>query len=309
MITTISLNPSIDRTMEVGRLNPGGINRVLSHHNSAGGKGINVALTATALGLDAQCIGFMYKDGSKLFEKRLMVSSTAYNFIWCEGSVRTNLKIRDRESGLITEINEPGEPITPDLLKKMDELVALHAENSDYIVFTGSLPPGCPDDYYGRLIESVRGMGCRCVLDAEGPPMAASIPALPYMIKPNLYELELLTGKKLESIQAVRNAAFKFIKMGIEVVAVSMGDQGAVITNGEESYYAPKINIDVKSTVGAGDAMVAALVYGLMGERDLKDVLRMGVACGTARCAQEPAKGIDRTVYKAFLDMVQVEKI
>jgi len=309
MITTISLNPSIDRTLEVQKLVPGSINRVVQSHNTAGGKGINVALTATGLGLDSQCIGFMYKEGSKLFEKRLMVNSTAYNFIWCEGSVRTNMKIRDLESNLITEVNEPGEPVTAEQLEKMTELVMLHAENSDYIVLTGSLPPGCPTDYYGKLIESVRAMGCRCVLDAEGAPMKEGIPALPYMIKPNLYELELLTGKKLDSIQAVRNAAFKYIKQGIEIVAVSMGEKGALITNGEESYFAPAINIDVKTTVGAGDAMVAALVAGCMGEYELDEILRMGIACGTARCTTEPTKSIDKTVYKAFLEMVQVEAI
>ena len=309
MITTISLNPSIDRTVEVEQFTPGGLNRVLSSHMNAGGKGINVALDATALGLDAQCIGVMHKEASKLFEKSLMVNSTAYNFIWCEGSVRVNMKVRERGSGQLTEINEPGEPIHPETLEKMTDLVQLHAENSDYMVLTGSLPPGCPEDYYRTLIETVRDMGCRCILDADGAALSTGIEAEPYMIKPNIHELEQLTGKKLETVQAVRNAAYKFISKGVSIVAVSLGDKGALITNGDESFFAPSINIDIKTTVGAGDAMVAGLVCGCMGEYDLIDILRMGVACATARCCTEPGKTLDKTVYKALLNMVQLEAI
>ena len=146
MITTISLNPSIDRTVEVERFVQGGLNRVVDAHSVAAGKGINVALAASALGVDAECIGFMYREGARLFEKRLMLNATAYNFVWCEGSVRTNIKVRDRERGEITEINEPGARVGEADLDKMTELVALHAANTDCLVLSGSMPPGCPKD-------------------------------------------------------------------------------------------------------------------------------------------------------------------
>ncbi len=309
MITTISLNPSIDRTLTIDHLVPGGLNRVISTHSVAAGKGINVALTVAALGMDAECIGFMYKDGSKLFEKRLMMNSAAYNFVWCEGSVRTNIKVLDQSTGVITEINEAGAQVSEADLKRMSELVTLHAENTDYLVLAGSLPPGCPQDYYRTLIQSVEGLGCRCILDADGERMRYGLEAQPFMIKPNRYELEIMSGRELKTLPEIRDAAMKYISMGVSIVAVSLGADGALITDGDSTLYAPRINIDVHSTVGAGDAMVAGLVCGCIGDNDLEDTFRMGVACATARCVTDGYKVVDKTVYKALLDMVQIERI
>ena len=309
MITTISLNPSIDRTVDVEHFVPGGLNRVLQTHSVAAGKGINVALTATALGVDSECIGFMYKEGSRQFEKRLMVNSTPYNFVWCEGSVRTNIKVRDLSTGTITEINETGGQVTEDDLRRMADLVLLHAENTDYLVLSGSLPPGCPDDYYRTLIHLVDGLGCRCILDADGVRLRYGLEAKPFLIKPNRYELELMSGGELKTLNEVKRAAAAIVDEGIAVVAVSLGDGGALITDGSESYYAPKMNIDVKSTVGAGDAMVAGLACGYIGDNSLKDAFRMGVAAATARCVTDAGRVVERSVYKALLDMVTIEKI
>ena len=309
MITTISLNPSIDRTLTIDHLVPGGLNRVISTHSVAAVKGINVVLTVAALGMDAECIGFMYKDGSKLFEKRLMMNSAAYNFVWCEGSVRTNIKVLDQSTGVITEINEAGAQVSEADLKRMSELVTLHAENTDYLVLAGSLPPGCPQYYYRTLIQSVEGLGCRCILDADGERMRYGLEAQPFMIKPNRYELEIMSGRELKTLPEIRDAAMKYISMGVSIVAVSLGADGALITDGDSTLYAPRINIDVHSTVGAGDAMVAGLVCGCIGDNDLEDTFRMGVACATARCVTDGYKVVDKTVYKALLDMVQIERI
>ncbi len=309
MITTISLNPSIDRTVNVEKFVPGGLNRVVSAHSVAAGKGINVALTASALGVASECIGFMYREGSKLFEKRLMVGGVEYNFVWCDGSVRTNVKVFDQSTGTITEINESGARVSEDDLKRMTDLVALHAENTDYLVLAGSLPPGCPPDYYRTLIQTVEGLGCRCVLDADGDRMRYGLEACPFMIKPNRYELELMTGEKLNSLKEIRDAAQKYLDMGVSVVTVSLGSEGALITDGDETLYAPKLALDVKSTVGAGDAMVAGLTCGFIGDNELEDAFRMGVACASARCATESYRVIDKTEYKRLLDQVKIERV
>lgn len=309
MITSISLNPSIDRTMTVESFTPGGLNRVVASSDVAAGKGINVALTVSALGLDSECIGYMYRDSASLFEKRLMVNSTAYDFIWCEGTARTNIKVFDRSQGVVTELNESGRTVESEQLERMVELVTRHAENSDFLVLTGSLPPGCPDDFYRTLIHAVDGLGCHCVLDADGDRLKYGLEARPFMIKPNRYELEMMTGSHLESVQEIRDAARQYIDMGVEVVAVSLGAEGALILEGDEALYAPRLNIEVKSTVGAGDSMVAGLVAGFMAENELEDTFRMGMACATARCMTEGYRIVDRTVYKALMDMVTIERI
>ena len=309
MITSISLNPSIDRTLTVESFTPGGLNRVLSSGDVAAGKGINVALTVSALGLNAECVGFMYRDSAPLFEKRLMVNSTAYDFIWLDGAARTNIKVLDQSAGVVTELNESGREIDADSLRRMTELVCAHADNSDYLILTGSMPPGCPDDYYATLIEAVAGLGCRCVLDADGERLKKGLAAGPFMIKPNRYELESMTGKRLDSIPEIRDAARHYIDQGVEVVAVSLGADGAIILRGDEALYAPKLNIEVKSTVGAGDSMVAGLIAGFMAEEDLEETFRMGMACATARCMTEGYHIVDRTLYRAVMEMVEIERI
>lgn len=309
MITTVSLNPSIDRTVNVEHFTLGGLNRVIAAQSVAAGKGINVALTASALGVASECIGFMYKEGSRLFEKRLMMGGVEYNFIWCEGNVRTNVKVLDQSTGAITEINESGARVSEDDLKRMTDLVSLHAENSDYLVLAGSLPPGCPSEYYRTLIQTVEGLGCRCILDADGERMRYGLEARPFMIKPNRCELEMMMGQTLGNLQDVRIAAQQYLDLGVSVVAVSLGDAGALITDGDETLYAPKLALDVKSTVGAGDAMVAGLTCGFIGDNDLEDAFRMGVAAASARCATEMNRVLDKVVYRRMLDEVIIERI
>lgn len=309
MITTVSLNPSIDRTVNVEHFTLGGLNRVIAAQSVAAGKGINVALTASALGVASECIGFMYKEGSRLFEKRLMMGGVEYNFIWCEGNIRTNVKVLDQSTGAITEINESGARVSEDDLKRMTDLVSLHAENSDYLVLAGSLPPGCPSEYYRTLIQTVEGLGCRCILDADGERMRYGLEARPFMIKPNRCELEMMMGQTLGNLQDVRIAAQQYLDLGVSVVAVSLGDAGALITDGDETLYAPKLALDVKSTVGAGDAMVAGLTCGFIGDNDLEDAFRMGVAAASARCATEMNRVLDKVVYRRMLDEVIIERI
>ena len=309
MITSISLNPSIDRTLTVENFTAGGLNRVLLKSDVAAGKGINVALAVSAIGLDSECIGFMYRESAPLFERRLMLNSTQYDFVWCEGSARTNIKVFDRAVGVVTELNESGTTIDGESISQMTDLVVRHAENSDYLIMSGSMPPGCPQDYYRTLINAVEGLGCRCVLDADGDRLKYGLEARPFMIKPNRFELEAMTGCSLDSIQDIRDAARRYIGMGVEVVAVSLGADGALIATSDETLYAPRMNIEVKSTVGAGDSMVAGLVAGFMADNDLHEAFRKGVACASARCMTEGYRAVDKTVYKAFLDMVHIERV
>ena len=309
MITTVSLNPCIDRLAEVERFDFGGLNRVVGGRYDAGGKGLNVALVVTRLGLDAECIGLMYKENGRVFENRLLANGTAYEFVWREGRARTNVKLYDRGTGVMTEINEPGETVNEEQLKKVKELVLQHAESSDFIVFSGSLPPGCPVDFYQTLIREVDGLGCRAVLDADGERLVKGIEARPFMIKPNRFELETMLGERLDSIPRVRDAALKLIDRGIQVVAVSLGAGGALITDGRETYFAPKLEVEVKSTVGAGDSMVAGLTAGFLAEEPLEEVFRRGVACATAMCMTEGSKTFEKPMYKKALEMVKLQKL
>jgi len=309
MITSISLNPSIDRTLEVASFTAGGLNRVLAQTDVAAGKGTNVALAAAALGEKSECIGFMYADGGKLFEKRLREGGVEGDFLWCEGAVRVNVKVLDRERGEITELNQSGVPVTKQQLEEMTRLVLRHAKNADFLVLTGSLPPDCPVDYYRTLAEAAAGENCRVLLDADGDRLRTGLKARPFLIKPNRYELELLTGKKLSSVADILTAALDIIDMGVGVVAVSMGGDGALITDGSEAWHTPGLRVEVKSTVAAGDSMIAGLAAGFGRGYDLPNAFRLGVAAATARCATPPERIIDAETCLRMAGQLKLERI
>lgn len=309
MITSVSLNPSIDRTLCVKDFTTGGLNRVLSQTDVAAGKGVNVALAAAALGADSECIGFMYREGGSLFEKRLHAGGVHSDFMWCDGAVRVNVKVFDQTKGEITELNSSGTPVTEAQLAEMTRLVQAHARKSDYLILSGSLPPACPVDYYCTLAEAAEGENCRVLLDADGDRLRAGMKAKPFLIKPNRYELELLTGRKLDSIDLLLEAAQECIREGVGAVAVSMGSEGALIVDDKSAYRTPGLKVEVKSTVAAGDSMIAGMAVGLSRGYPLEEAFRLGVAAATARCCTPPEEIITPETCLRLLDELKMEKL
>ncbi|NLF26782.1 MAG: 1-phosphofructokinase family hexose kinase [Clostridiales bacterium] len=295
--------------LQVENFKYGGLNRVVGERFDAGGKGVNVAVAVSALGIDAQCVGFMHRESARIFETRLLKSGAAYDFVWLEGRARTNLKVFDEAVGAVTEFNGSGLPVAEADLQRMTHLVAHRAERADFLILSGSLPPNCPEDYYAQLISAVDGLGCRVILDADGPPLKFGIGARPYLVKPNRHELEALAGRKLDTRERVRDAARELIDRGISVVAVSLGSGGAVIADRNESWFAPALDIEVRSTVGAGDAMVAGIAAGLLMEAELEQVFQMGVASASAMCMTEGTDALSRADYRRLLEAVRPERI
>ena len=164
MICSVCLNPCIDRTVEIDAFAYGGLNRIRASRSDGCGKGVNVALVAREMGMEASVIGFLFEENGRCIAERLESAGAGEDCIWLPGAVRTNLKVFDRSTARITEINEPGEQIPEEALERMVQKVREYAEICDTMVFTGSLPPGVPADFYRTLIEATAGR-CRCVLD------------------------------------------------------------------------------------------------------------------------------------------------
>ena len=309
MISALSLNPSIDRTLVVEDFTVGGLNRVKSQKDVAAGKGVNVALAAAVLGEDAECIGFMYREGGSAFEQRLHENGVRSDFVWCEGAVRVNVKVFDAKKGEITELNQSGSAVNAGLLEKMNALVRDHAAQADYMILSGSMPPACPADYYKTLAEIADREGCRIMLDADGDRLKEGIKAKPFLIKPNRYELELLTGRTLDTTEKLLSAASDCIARGVSVVAVSMGGEGALVTDGKHAWRTPGLRVDVKSTVAAGDSMLAGIAAGLSRGMPLQDAFRLGVAAATARCATPPEQMLSAETCAEFYRQIHMEKL
>ncbi len=309
MIWTVGLNLSVDRTLEVERFVYGGMNRVERTLEDAGGKAVNVAVAAAELGERASVTGFLRKDSREIFERRLRKAGVGMDFVEIEGRARVNVKLMDRQGGQVSELNERGEPVSEDQLAALREKLRVLLREGDILVLSGALPPSCPAGFYASLMREARSRGCLCALDAEGAAFQAGVAEKPFLIKPNRYELEMAAGRELKGLEEVKRAAMEFTRGGVGVACVSLGDQGALIAGAREAFYAQAVKVQVRSTVGAGDTMLAAVVSGLSRGEGLDEALRMGVACATSCVMSEGTRLVDGKTYRQILAKTNVQRV
>lgn len=315
MITVVSMSPAIDKRLEFESIALWRTNRVLACHTEGAGKAIAVALAATALGSRAQCVGILPGMERTILE-RLDRNNVRHDFLCAPGSVRTNIKLYDRSQKRITEINEPCPPVTADVLVRAAERVVEYAKSSDFLVLTGSLPEGCPSDWYADMIRRVRMVAprCRCVLDADGDRLRIGIQARPWLIKPNVEELEQICGCALDAQgtickERVLAAVRSLLQDGAEVVIASLGAEGAVAVSQKEAYFAPSIPIEAVTTTSAGDAMVAGLLHGFERSHSLRDALQHGMAAATSRCLYGGDACIDPALTQKLLPEIVITRM
>lgn len=293
MIITVTLNPAIDKTVEINDVHINRVNRVSSARLDAGGKGINVSKIILSLGGKSKAIGFLGGKAGEFIKEYLDEMGIASEFVFIEGETRTNLKIVDPVQHTNTDINEIGPAITLNDIKQIDNYISQSINEKSVIVFSGSVPPNMESEIYQRWIYSAKKKGAKTLLDADGELLRLGIEAGPYLIKPNIHELERLLARKIASIEeAVECSRILMDKHGIEIVVVSMGEKGALFLNKEVTIFAEGITVDVKSTVGAGDSMVAALAYAIDEGYAFEKAATLAVAAGTANvmtCGTEPS--------------------
>ncbi len=308
MITTICLNPSFDKAVEMDSLKLGKVNRIRELREDLGGKGINVAVVAQRLGLDVQCIGTMGETGADQLCSLMDQEHLKHHFLRIPGKVRTNLKLVLKDEKGITELNEAGAPLNEEQLKAFFDLAREKTADSDVVVLTGSLPPGCPQGVYRDLMKALEGK--KCILDTEGPELElAAKGAHPFLIKPNLHEMETTLGLELRTMRSIRDAALLFIRLGVEHAVVSMGAMGAMYVDSERTLFAPALRVSAKSTVGAGDAMLGGMLLGYEREGDMAKAFRYGVAAGAASVITEGTQLIVPEDFYALLDQVRVQEV
>ena len=280
MILTVCLNPCTDVTIEVDALNVGKLNHVKNKTLSFTGKALNVAIGVARLRGQSHATGFMYNENGSLFEQALDREGVPSVFIWNRGRVRENYKFIDNKS-MLTEVNDVGEPIAENKQAELVDLVANLSKRSDVVVISGSLPRGIESDYYIRLFNAVPD-GKLKVADCDGSRLLAALQAGMDLVKPNKDELQNTLGQEFRSREDLLKGCRTLIDKGAKRVLLSLGKRGAIITDGSKNYYCRSINVAVNSTVGAGDGMLAAASMLLEQGADLPDILRAGVAAGTA---------------------------
>ena len=308
MITTICLNPCFDKTVSVDRLQAGQVNRIKEARVDLGGKGINVAVVAQRLGLEAQCLGIMGENGAAELTALMDREGLKHKFLTVPGHVRTNMKVYSLDGQGVTELNEPGTPLDQEALAEFTRMAEAETKDSDVVVLTGSLPPGCPEGTYRDLLRALEGK--KCILDTEGKELElAAKGAKPYLIKPNLREMEATLGIELRTMRAIRDAALLFVQLGVKHAVVSMGAMGAMYISADKTLFAPALRVTTKSTVGAGDAMIGGMLLGYEKEKDMAKAFRYGVAAGAASVITEGTQLIVREDFDALLDQVRIQEV
>ncbi|MGF1642047.1 MAG: 1-phosphofructokinase [Thiotrichales bacterium] len=285
-VLTLTLNPAIDQSVAVTGFTAGSVNRVVWEQSDPGGKGVNVASFLADLGHPGTVTGLLGRDNATEFEHLFKSKGIVDEFVRIPGKTRVNIKIIDETTQAITDLNFPGCAVSPADLVKLERRIDSLLPEQDWLVLSGSTPAGVSADYYARLIRRLNAAGKRVVLDSSGEALRLGIAALPWAIKPNIHELEELLGKTLPDTPAVIGAARELLARGLGCVVVSMGEQGALFLTASECLHAQPPEIEVKSTVGAGDAMVAGFIAGQLRGLSLADSARLATASALGALTQ-----------------------
>jgi 1-phosphofructokinase len=307
MIITVTLNPSLDRTIEVAELTRGAMVRATATRLDPGGKGVNVARALAAHQIPTcAVVPLGGAEGAQLTE---LLEHEGINVcaVPVPGSTRSNVSLVEPD-GTVTKINEPGQVLTDADLDEIVDAVLSVADGADWVVACGSLPPGVPDGFYARL---GRLLPARFAVDTSGPALAAAVTSAPALVKPNRVELAELVGSPIDTVADAVRAASAVRAAGVSAVLASLGADGAVLVDGQGVRYGDAPVDRRRSAVGAGDAMLAGyLAAGVTGADPLVEALSWGAAAVRFPGSRMPGPAdVDRSSVRVHAEPHGKEKV
>ena len=309
MIATVTLNPALDKSVYVDRLHPNDANRILRIEVDAGGKGVNASRVLKELGSETTALGFIGGRSGSFIEHVLKKEGIPTDFIEVKAETRTNISIQELTGSPPTMLNEPGPTIAEEEYDKLFDKVRKIAQQSDFVIFGGSLPPGVPKDIYQLLVKVARDSGSKAILDSDGDPMRQGMKSLPYMIKPNREEVERLVNLKVKNVGEAMRAANILAGTGVKLVVISMGAEGAVAGTTEEVWHARPPQVTAVSTIGSGDSMVAGIAHILSKGGSLGEALKWGTAAGAATAMTDGTEICKQGQVLDLLEKVRLERL
>ncbi len=276
-ILTVTLNPALDLTVNLESLDPGEVNVATEGHLHAAGKGINVARVLADLKLDVSVAGMLGKDNRHYFDEYFKQYNLENRFVFEEGATRINVKVKE-SSERVTDINLPGIEISETVWQQFLKHLVDHVDQYELIVLGGSLPRGLPEDAYAQIINMLKPFGKKIILDTSGAALTAAISSAPALIKPNVEELEQWAGKSLKNRDDEAETVQGLIARGIQNVVVSDGKNGSRWYTQDSIVQAKAPKVNVVSTVGAGDSMVAGIAFGMVNNYSTESTLKFATA-------------------------------
>lgn len=280
MIYTITLDPVLERTLDVEEFVYDDVNPIVSEQRKAGGKGIDVSRVVKELGGYSVALGFVGGYNGREVEGRVVNEGVVCDFTQTSGETRTDIVINQRKKTMQTLLSAAMSPLNP------IEATALYSRVKDippdsYVVMVGPIPEGLNQTFWAQLITVLKDKGVKVMLDADNESLKRGVEAGPFLIKPNIHELSRLVDKNVREIDEIIEQTEHLLEH-TEYIVVSLGARGAVGISKKERIHVVPPKVNVKSSLGAGDALIAGLVFAFNEGADFSAALELGVSCGTA---------------------------
>ena len=297
-VVTITLNPSIDVTLCLDALDPDDVNRAKEQRELSAGKGVNVSRALHAMNVPTHVLGFAGKENVLSYERSLQAAEIPCTLVRTKGAVRRNITLCLAD-GTSYKINTAGSPVDRRNIHDLYAAISGVLTREDFCVLSGSLPPDFGKDDFFDLLNHISAWGARLVLDVDFLALADLARIHPWLIKPNVHELRRMTGAGLEGSELCR-AAQAAQAVGVDIVLLTMGENGLIAVTEEATYTASVPRVPVCSTVAAGDTTLAGFLAAEMGGLKRAETVHFAAACGVARVAKAndtPVTVQDTQVY------------
>lgn len=306
MIITVTCNPALDRSLTVPQFTADAVNRATGSRLDPGGKGVNVSKVLSALNAESIATGYLGGNAGSAIASALDALGIRHDFVRVSGETRTNLKIYDPVRTTYTDINEPGDPVSAEDIAKLEEKLLSLAKPGDLVLFAGSAPKGLAENATATWAAQLKERGVLVAADQDGGQLKAMLAAKPFLIKPNDHELKELLGLPDIELTTLSQAALQLVRGGIARVAISLGARGALFADGQGVLYAEGLRVDAVSTVGAGDALTAALLYAVEQKLSREDTAKLAVATATAKVTCPGSSPPSMEMIHRYRDQVSV---
>lgn len=307
MIYTVTLNPSLDRTLRYPAIVWGAVNRAVSSRLDLGGKGVNVSAALRGMGIESGLLGFAAGVSGQILVQGLREQGYRCQFIEIAGETRSNITLIEDETGRSAKLNEPGPPVTETDLAALEKCLCALLAPGDLVALAGSLPPGAPDDTYARLIRAIHAQGALAALDTSGAALAEGCRAAPDLVKPNVTEAEALLGRPIESDLVQTLDALR--ALGPRRVLLSRGAAGVAYLDDLGCWQATPPPIVEANNVGAGDAALAGALYAWSAALPPDQMARWAAAMGTATAQTEGTTFPSRDEVQNVYDRVLITRL
>lgn len=309
MILTVTLNAAIDKRYVVEEFKVGEVNRVKECAYVPGGKGLNVSKPAAVAGAEVVATGFVGGHAGNYIEASLKDYHVKSAFYHLESESRSCINIWDEKNCVQTEFLEPGFTVTESEFQGFVEEFKELVKKADVVAMSGSVPKGLDGTAYQKLVKVVKDAGKKVILDTSGKLLEMGIEACPTMIKPNIDEIRMLTGKECNEIGEIVEAAKEIHARGVEVVAVSLGADGSLAVSDEGVFRAIVPRIDAVNTVGCGDSMIAGFALGFAEGLGIEETLRKASAISAAAALREETGYFVMEDMQILYPQIKIEKM